>query len=446
MACTNKCEKNVISRESPPSQERSSRNKYGPKSSEKKTPPVDKYYLVALAFFVIGFGSTVPASFFLTATDYWMYKFRDTSLDHYDPKNKTGLQINFASTTSIVQSIPNMVTTLICSLFGHKFDVRLRLTGSLAVLIATFAIFTSFVEVDTDTWQTGFFILTMGMAVVVAITATILGTTVYALIAKFPRWYLMLEMYGAAAGRILSSVLQITCLASGGTSLQVGMMYYLCGTAILVMTGIMTFVIDYSPLFHYYMGDTVADTRRPLPSLTDLKEVSWKMWPILAPMFITLPVMAWATPIILILIVPEHYEKGDPWTDKYFTPVTLFLMPSIIGFFSRLLARPYMTARNAKWFVILALVKTFLYNPLFLFCNVLPRNHLPVLFPHDWQYITLYAVNTVVGEFLTGVAYLSIPNLAKGKIEQAYLLMQSASIVLVAVYSPLNAVWANTVI
>ncbi|XP_074034271.1 equilibrative nucleoside transporter 3 isoform X3 [Leptinotarsa decemlineata] len=388
----------------------------------------------------------VPGSFFLTATDYWMFKFRDITQDHYDPRNKTYLQTNFASISSIIHSIPTLVTTVLVSMFGHKLDVRFRLLSTLSILTATFILFTIFVVVDTDSWQMGFFILTMVVTIVNSIAGILLGVTNFAIIAKFPTAYLKFHMYGSTTAGIFSSILQVICLSAGGNSTQVGLLYYLVGTSILVVTVITAYSTKYLSFFQFYMGDTSESTRKPMPSLSVLMEVSKRMWPFLVSMIWALPTFAWSSPTILILIVPENYKRGDPWTDKYFIPVITFLLPSIIGLLSTVGAKPWMTPKNAKWFILFSLMKTFTLNPLFLFCNESPKHHLPVLFPHDWQYITILVINTILSGYVGTISFLSTPNFAKDKTEEAFILLQAVAMVLGSAFSPLSAVWVNNVL
>ncbi|XP_074034270.1 equilibrative nucleoside transporter 3 isoform X2 [Leptinotarsa decemlineata] len=395
----------------------------------KKIPPKDRFNLVLFVFFFLGFGGMVPGSFFLTATDYWMFKFRDITQDHYDPRNKTYLQTNFASISSIIHSIPTLVTTVLVSMFGHKLDVRFRLLSTLSILTATFILFTIFVVVDTDSFA-----------------GILLGVTNFAIIAKFPTAYLKFHMYGSTTAGIFSSILQVICLSAGGNSTQVGLLYYLVGTSILVVTVITAYSTKYLSFFQFYMGDTSESTRKPMPSLSVLMEVSKRMWPFLVSMIWALPTFAWSSPTILILIVPENYKRGDPWTDKYFIPVITFLLPSIIGLLSTVGAKPWMTPKNAKWFILFSLMKTFTLNPLFLFCNESPKHHLPVLFPHDWQYITILVINTILSGYVGTISFLSTPNFAKDKTEEAFILLQAVAMVLGSAFSPLSAVWVNNVL
>ena len=46
------------------------------------------------------------------------------------------------------------------------------------------------------------------------------------------------------------------------------------------------------------------------------------------------------------------------------------------------------------------MVRMLIFIPVFMLCNAQPRNHLPVLIPHDYQYIVIILVYSVSGGYL----------------------------------------------
>ncbi|XP_023022246.2 uncharacterized protein isoform X3 [Leptinotarsa decemlineata] len=303
-------------------------------------PPEDKYYFITIFFLFVGVAGMVPLTFFLTATDYWMFKFRDISQENYDPNNKTFLQTNFASITSMLTSVPTALTTVIVSVFAHKIDLRLRLLGIMIALSISFISFTILVEVNTDSWQLGFFILTILVTVV----------------------------------------------------------------------------------------------------NTYLKEVFKRVWLVLLPMVLTIPVMGLSSTTITILVVSE---STGAWGKKFFTPVSTFLLKEISSLLGRVFATPIMTRKNAKWFILLNLLQAYGFGILIPLCNAKPKSHLPVLFPHDWQYMSLMTLNGLIMGYCMTVTFLSMSNFAGDKTEQAFQLFQGTMMIMMSVTSPLNQIWVN---
>ncbi|CAH1170568.1 unnamed protein product [Phaedon cochleariae] len=414
------------------------------KKKETNLPPVDRYNLLHVIFFVLSFGSLIPMSFFLTANDYWMYKFRDLSKDTYDPRNRTTLQRNFLSSSSVVQSLPNIVTNILSSMYGHKINIRKRFLGTLSVITFFFLTYTVFVEVDTDSWQLEFFILTMIVSFLKSVAGTLFAMSNVAMTSRFPPIYMKTVMYGSVAAMLFSSILQIICLWIGGTSTEVAEIYFYIGSVIIVATLVIAYFTKYNALFNFYLGDTVADTRRPLPSLAEVKKVYSRIKPLIWTAILGSFPMGMASGGITTMVVSEYYVKGDPWTDKYFTPVICFLIPGVVGLFARMLARPILTPDNVKWYVIASLSHSYIISPLYLFFNS-SKKHLPVLFPHDWEYITIQVVNALIGGYLSTVSFLSMPRLAGDATELAFLTMTTLMMLLMSALSPLNSLWVNII-
>lgn len=75
-----------------------------------------------MAFLLIGISTLMPWNIFITATDYWMYKFRDINETHIDTPhpNKTELQTFFASYLSISSNVPFLLMLIVNSFVGQK--------------------------------------------------------------------------------------------------------------------------------------------------------------------------------------------------------------------------------------------------------------------------------------------------------------------------------------
>lgn len=75
-----------------------------------------RYNLAYIVFYVLGINTLIPWSFFITADDYWMYKFREIhknstkNINYSHMENlekKTDLQASFTSYISVASALPN---------------------------------------------------------------------------------------------------------------------------------------------------------------------------------------------------------------------------------------------------------------------------------------------------------------------------------------------------
>ena len=138
--------------------------------------------------------------------DYWNYKFRDISLDN-NPQNGsslernssfivleemngttntylaksvdeeealTPLQLSWNSYMSIANMIPNLGMLLLNATLGHKLPMRPRLVVSLIGIIVLFILTDAMTRVNTDGFQDGFLVVTLGTVVLITACVGIL--------------------------------------------------------------------------------------------------------------------------------------------------------------------------------------------------------------------------------------------------------------------------------
>ncbi|XP_023310016.1 equilibrative nucleoside transporter 3-like [Anoplophora glabripennis] len=125
------------------------------KLSSMKPPPNDAFYMVHLLFLLFGIMHLLPISFFVTANDYWMYKFRNTSAETIDPNDRSQLQSYFASGSTIAQSVPTIICLMLSTIFGYKIRARTRVLASLFVLASSFILSTVLIKINTDSCEYG---------------------------------------------------------------------------------------------------------------------------------------------------------------------------------------------------------------------------------------------------------------------------------------------------
>lgn len=124
-------------------------------------------------------------------------------------------------------------------------------------------------------------------------------------------------MYGQSLGGILSSLLQIFALAVGKDSQSKAMIYFVCGTVVILVTLVLTFLSRFSPCYVYYEGDSTADTDRPTATLKDYKTVLKKIWTVVVIQTNMGIGMAMSFPPIANLVISEYYGQGSEYFGKY---------------------------------------------------------------------------------------------------------------------------------
>ncbi|KAJ8920076.1 hypothetical protein NQ315_011730, partial [Exocentrus adspersus] len=412
-----------------------------PDSSE--SPPRDALYLVHLLFLLFGIMHLLPISFFVTANDYWMYKFRNTSASTIDPNDRSQFQSHFASGSIIAQSVPTVICLVLSTIFAYKIRARPRVLASLAVLACSFLISTAFIKVVTDTWQAWFFATTMAILAIMNGVLALFQVSSFALLSKFPSRYMKTFLIGQGVGGIFSSALQVLSLAIATSSEASAIIYFTLGSVLTSSTLLLYYFSDNLAYYRYQISNSVEDTKRDIISGPEFKDVSCRIWSSLV--IVTAGALAFVPthPSIAALVVSEYQGQGYAWNDKYFVAVVTFLFSDICALIGRVVAAAFTKTLSGTWLSVISVLRMVAFVPLFIFCNALPRKHLPVLFPHDWQYILILGSFFVSSGYLFNIAFLNVTKLAPGKEETAYLLLQTCIGIVGAVFSPVGVVCVN---
>jgi equilibrative nucleoside transporter 1/2/3 len=120
--------------------------------------PKDKCYATYILFYALGVVTLITSNFFTTATDYWMYKFRDpASFQDYNDGNKTSMQAEFTSDFSIISTVGNMASISFTTHFlMKKLSIAKRIIGALCGVIAIFILTCIFAKVNTDSCKSNY--------------------------------------------------------------------------------------------------------------------------------------------------------------------------------------------------------------------------------------------------------------------------------------------------
>ena len=107
-------------------------------SSSRSQSIKDRHNFVFASAFFLGIVILFPWNVLITVTSYWNYKFRNVTLDNnetiIDPADEdelTDLQLLYGTYLAIASNVPNATFVILHALFGHHFNIKLRLYGSL---------------------------------------------------------------------------------------------------------------------------------------------------------------------------------------------------------------------------------------------------------------------------------------------------------------------------
>lgn len=382
-------------------------------------PPKDKYRLVCFGFTILGITTLLPWNFFITATDYWMYKFRNVSSDYNSNEphtsDRTSLQTFFESYIAIAANLPMLVSLLINSLYGQRFSSKKRLYVSLFVMLVVFAITTVFAKIDTDQMQTTFFAITITLVTFISLFSAIFQAAIFGIVASFPDNCMHAMINGQATAGLLAVLIQVLSMLNNTGPTMSGLWYFLASTIFLGFAIICYWIMDNDYMRYYLVKIPDEDQLSTSISINIIEnkngifEALKDCWQ----MALTVILAFWASlsvfPGICVLIVPE-YPNSSFFTGRFFTPITTFLLFNCGDLAGRLCSTYSPFATNKKNTLLSLAICRAIFPILILFCNVQPRNNSPTLLNNDLFFPALISLTALTNGYLFSSAMVMASN------------------------------------
>ncbi|XP_063930955.1 equilibrative nucleoside transporter 3-like [Zophobas morio] len=374
-------------------------------------------FAVYILFYALGVVTIIHSNFFTTATDYWMYKFRDVDSNaSYNSDNKTTLQADFTANYSIVSNVSYVLFILATSRFlRSRVGIIPRTIGSLSGAVFLLILTCIFVKVDTDSWQRGFYVFTLIIGCLLTGMCGVFMVTLFEMAVKFPRSHIPTIFSGQAICGIVAALVQIFALGVGGGAQTTGLIYFLIGM-LFIFFSLVGFVVAWrkSDFFRYNMTKELEARKRLEISkeiiLSGIKKSKFYM----LSMVIVLGGTVMVHPGVIVLVSSVDKGNGNPWNDTYFGPVVNFLFFYLFDFIGRETAIFFKKPTNGAIVFALSCCRIPLI-PLILFCNATPRYHLSVVFDADYAYIIFLILFALSNGYLVNISIVSVPQVTDEK-------------------------------
>jgi len=398
--------------------------------------PQDKYKLVYIGFTILGITTLLPWNFFITATNYWMFKFRNVTSD-YDIEaphsaERTPLQTFFESYLAIAANAPMLLSMTLNSLYGQRFSQKKRLYVSLSVMLIIFTLTTVLVKVDTDEVQNLFFAVTIVMVVIITFFSAIFQAAIFGIVASFPSNCMHAMVNGQAIAGLLAVAIQILSMISNTGPVMSGLWYFLASTIFLAFAIICYWSMD-NDYTRYYLVRipsedelSVSLSINIIESRSEIIDTLRDCWP----MAVSVILSFWASlavfPGVCVLIVPQ-YPNTSYFTGRFFTPITTFLLFNCADLAGRLCSSfVQFPARWKKGLMYLCIARAII--PLsIIFCNVYPRYNTPVLFESDLYFPILNSLAALTnGYIFSSAMVMASCNSHKTRLEMTGFIMASS--------------------
>ncbi|XP_073979589.1 equilibrative nucleoside transporter 1 isoform X1 [Rhodnius prolixus] len=387
--------------------------------------PTDRYNIGYIIFYVLGTIILLPWFFFITAEEFWMYKFRALNTNVTLTENgRSELQACFTSYMTIAATVPSTLFLIINPLINHKISLNIRMIGSLLTMLILFIVTTVFVKVNTDSWQNEFFLFTLGIVVVLNIASAILQSAVFGVVGRFPSRYISGAVSGQALGGIMAAVAQIVSLTVGASPMLSALVYFIMADVFIVISILSYMFLASTLFFKYHSKELPRDGSiqyKPVHSLDKsvspiVRDISYtgilgKIWVHGMSLWYCFVVMFCVYPAVTVLVKSVDEGNKSEWGDVYFVPVVTFLLYSFCDYLGRIISGFLQWPEKESWIIaVISIVRT-VFIPLVMMCNAQPRHHLPVVIASDWLYIFIIIAFGLSNGYLANITFISVPKI-----------------------------------
>ncbi|KAM9363832.1 equilibrative nucleoside transporter 1-like [Symphorus nematophorus] len=372
--------------------------------------PKDKYFGVWLIFFLLGLGTLLPWNFFMTATVYFTGRLKDSSSLVNSSANqmeaaaehRSILEAKFNNVMTLCAMLPLLIFTCLNSFLHSLVSQRLRVMGSLLIIMFVFIVTAVLVKVPLEPLP--FFIVTMVKIVIINSFGAVLQGSLFGMAGLLPASYTTPIMSGQGLAGTFAAFAMICAIASGSDLQDAAFGYFITACVVIFLSILSYVLLPRLEFFQFYQDknrkqksdeensvnlmtterkDEAANqkTRQHVSMVTIFK----KIWLLALSVCFTFTVTIGTFPAITA-DTKSTLATGGSW-ERYFIPVSCFLLFNLCDWCGRSLTAVCMWPDKDSLLLPVSIVGRLVFVPLFMLCNVQPRVHLPVFFHHDAWFI-----------------------------------------------------------
>uniref|UniRef100_A0A8C2ZAC5 Solute carrier family 29 member 1 (Augustine blood group) n=1 Tax=Cyclopterus lumpus TaxID=8103 RepID=A0A8C2ZAC5_CYCLU len=379
--------------------------------------PVE-YFGVWLVFFMLGLGTLLPWNFFMTATMYFTNRLKDSSLvdssanqTEASSEHRSLLEAKFNNVMTLCAMLPLLICTCLNSFLHSLIPQRLRVMGSLLIIMLVFIATAVLVKVPLEPLP--FFSITMVKIIIINSFGAVLQGSLFGMAGLLPALYTTPIMSGQGLAGSFAAFAMICAIASGSELENAAFGYFITACFVIGLS-VLSYVLlpklvsthththtlyrtqrtrhrcDYSPKVPHVsmfvrlcvISEAADQDIKPNVSMINIFK---KIWLVALLVCFNFTVTIGTFPAITA-DTKSTLANGGSW-DKFFIPVSCFLLFNLCDWAGRSLTAFCMWPRKDSVVLPVSILCRLIFVPLFMLCNVHPRLHLPIFFHHDGWFI-----------------------------------------------------------
>ncbi|XP_040891961.1 equilibrative nucleoside transporter 1-like [Toxotes jaculatrix] len=370
--------------------------------------PKDKFFGVWLIFFLLGLGTLLPWNFFMTATMYFTSRLKDPSLVDSSANQTEAageyrgvLEAKFNNVMTLCAMLPLLLCTCLNSFLHTLISQRLRVMGSLLIIMLVFLVTAVLVKVPMEPLP--FFSITMVTIVIINSFGAVLQGSLFGMAGLLPASYTTPIMSGQGLAGTFAAFAMICAIASGSELNNAAFGYFITACVVILLSVLSYVLLPKLEFFQFYQdrhkkqrpdednsinlmsSESQAEAAQTRRQNVSMMKIFKKIWLLALSVCFTFTVTIGTFPAITA-DTKSSLRDGGSW-DLYFVPVSCFLLFNLCDWGGRSLTAICMWPNKDSVLLPMSIVSRLVFIPLFMLCNVQPRLHLPVFFHHDGFFI-----------------------------------------------------------
>ncbi|CAM9778270.1 unnamed protein product [Lampetra planeri] len=413
-----------------------------------------KFKAVWIIFFLLGLGTLLPWSFFITAEEYFKSRLAQrhvssnasgqpglqgnaSEVGEHHPADSS-LERNFNSVLTLCSMLPMLIFTCLNSVLHRRISERVRMLGSLVAILIFFVLTTVLVHVHALSHQPStFFAIIMVTAFLINSFVAVLQGSIFGLVGLLPLNYAVPVMSGQGMAGIFAAVAMIFSLLQGNDHSHSAFGYFITACVTIFITIIAYLAMSQLKFATFYFSKRGRghEAEEPegysVPGESQPRSLTYgssrgscvadggrctQIWMPALCVCLTFTITLGVYPAITADVVSTSATPGSRW-EILFIPISCFLLFNLLDWAGRSFAGVVTFPRiGSLWLLLLLVCARAAFVPLFMMCNVHPRGAaaLPVLFPHDAVFIVLILLFAFSNGYLATLAMCYGPKKVSG--------------------------------
>ena len=364
-----------------------------------------KILTIKSIFLILGILSILPWYILLNAEGFFRKKLKNSDFED-----------NFAFILQATAVAANLLGSLSMFLLTKKFSPRTIAVVASITLSFPLVVVTALAKINTDSWAEEFFIIAVIMFCINSFSHGLITSAHSILCSMIQADILKIYYVGKGLSSLAGSALALVTLAFPSVDVVSAAFYYFLVVTVLTLV-VATLLTIYLLNIDLVKQRTVKaiyqeNEKTKSEELKPLKEIAMivKAQGISAFILITSNLLVY--PATLTNLESVNPKPGTPWSDKFFLPVTIFLVFAIGDNVGKILAQfvIWPTRELLPWISIVRLVLI----PLTLMTNIQPRT-IPVWFETDVVPSVLCFLTAFTAGYLLNLNVVYAPGYVEGK-------------------------------